>query len=88
MAQRLSLARILLVEPALVFLDEPSTGLDTASQALLHGELEAARSRGAGIVWISHDLDRDLKRADMVLGLGGRGMSYFGPAHGFSPEGP
>ncbi len=84
MAQRLSLARILLVEPALVFLDEPSTGLDTASQALLHGELEAARARGAGIVWISHDLERDLGRADVVLGLGGRGMNYFGPAHEYS----
>ncbi|MDY0226030.1 MAG: ABC transporter ATP-binding protein [Desulfomicrobium apsheronum] len=88
MAQRLSLARVLLVEPALVFLDEPSTGLDTTSQALLHAELEAARTRGAGIVWISHDLDRDLGRADTVLSLGGRGMSYFGPAHGFAPEGP
>jgi heme exporter protein A len=86
MAQRLSLARVLLVEPELLFLDEPSTGLDTASQALLHGELEAARRRGAGIVWISHDLERDLGRADMVLGLGGRGMTYFGPAQGFSPE--
>lgn len=87
MAQRLSLARVLLVEPELLFLDEPSTGLDTASQALLHGELERARGRGAGIVWISHDLERDLGRADLVLGLGGRRMSYFGPAQGFSPEG-
>jgi len=87
MAQRLSLARVLLVEPELLFLDEPSTGLDTASQALLHNELEAARARGAGIVWISHDLDRDLGRADTVLRLGGRSMSYFGPAREFSPEG-
>lgn len=87
MAQRLSLARVLLVEPELLFLDEPSTGLDTASQALLHGELERARDRGAGIVWISHDLERDLGRADLVLGLGGRGMSYFGPAQGYSTEG-
>jgi heme exporter protein A len=83
MAQRLSLARVLLVEPALLFLDEPSTGLDTASQALLHAELEAARNRGAGIVWISHDLDRDLSRADTVLQLSGRAMTFFGPAGEF-----
>jgi heme exporter protein A len=88
MAQRLSLARVLLVEPSLVFLDEPSTGLDTASQALLHGEVEAARARGAGVVWISHDLERDLGRADTVLGLGGRAMSYFGPANTYRPEAP
>lgn len=86
MAQRLSLARVLLVEPRLLFLDEPSTGLDTASQNLLHAELEAARARGAGIIWISHDLGRDLSRADTVLRLEGRAMTYFGPTQGFSPE--
>ena len=86
MAQRLSLARVLLVEPQLLFLDEPSTGLDTASQALLHAELEAARTRGAGIVWISHDLERDLGRADTVLQLSGRSMTYFGPAGEFPRE--
>ena len=87
MAQRLSLARVLLVEPELLFLDEPSTGLDIASQALLYGELEAARARGAGIVWISHDLERDLGRADTVLRLGGRAMTSFGPVKEFSLEG-
>ncbi len=86
MAQRLSLARILLVEPALLFLDEPSTGLDHASQAILHAELDAARSRGAGIVWISHDLDRDLPRADTVLRLSGREMDYYGSAADFCAE--
>ena len=86
MAQRLSLARVLLVEPQLLFLDEPSTGLDTASQALLHAELESARARGAGIVWISHDLERDLGRADTVLQLSGRSMTYFGPAGEFPRE--
>ena len=86
MAQRLSLARVLLVEPDLLFMDEPSTGLDTASQALLHAELEAARDRGAGVVWISHDLERDLGRADTVLQISGRAMAYFGPAGEFPAE--
>lgn len=87
MAQRLSLARVLLVEPDLLFLDEPATGLDTASQALLHRELASARERGAGVVWISHDLERDTGRADLVLHLCGREMRYCGPAVDFSMEG-
>lgn len=80
MAQRLSLARVLLVEPMLIFLDEPATGLDTASQRVLYGELEAARTRGAAVVWISHDLERDAQRADQMLLLGGRGLRFCGPA--------
>lgn len=87
MAQRLSLARALLVTPALILLDEPSTGLDTASQALLRRELHDARARGAGIVWISHDLERDLESADTVLHLSERGVAYYGPAAKFSLEG-
>lgn len=87
MAQRLSLARVLLTSPRLVFLDEPSTGLDGDSQALLRRELHAARERGAGIVWISHDLERDQSFADTVLHLSGRRAAYYGPAAGFSLEG-
>ncbi|MDY0275157.1 MAG: ABC transporter ATP-binding protein [Desulfomicrobium sp.] len=86
MAQRLSLARVLLIEPELIFLDEPATGLDRASQAILHGELTMARQRGAGIVWISHDLERDLGQADMLLYLNRGQMSYYGPGADFDLE--
>ncbi len=71
MAQRLSLARVLLPEPELIFLDEPATGLDTASRALLRQEIAAARERGASLVWVSHDLAGDLALADAVLELAG-----------------
>lgn len=87
MAQRLSLARALLVTPALILLDEPSTGLDSASQALLRRELHGARERGAGIVWISHDLERDLPSADSVLHLSERSVAYYGPAAEFPLDG-
>lgn len=89
MAQRLSLARVLLIEPQLIFLDEPSTGLDVRSQALLMREIAAARKRGAGLVWVSHDVERDIGRADKALVLEARRAAYFGPAkeYSFDPQG-
>ena len=71
MAQRLSLARVLLPEPVLIFLDEPATGLDKASRKVLRDEIAAARERGAALVWVSHDLAGDLPMADAVLELAG-----------------
>ena len=87
MAQRLNLARIYLVEPKLIFLDEPGTGLDPASLARLRTEIAGLRDRGAAVVWISHHVAEDAAQADIVLALGNRGLKYFGPASGFTPEG-
>ena len=87
MAQRLNLARIFLVEPALVFLDEPGTGLDVASQALLRQEISALRARGAAVVWVSHQIEQDAALADRVLSLAFGRAAYLGPAAGFRAEG-
>lgn len=86
MAQRLNLARIYMVEPKLVFLDEPGTGLDPKSLARLREEITKLRDRGVAVVWISHHVAEDTALADTVLALGGRRLQYFGPASGFSPE--
>lgn len=70
MAQRLSLARVLMTEPKMLFLDEPGTGLDEASKKILLDEIEAARMRGAAVAWVSHDALADAPRADSVLSFG------------------
>lgn len=66
MAQRLSLARVLLQRPDVLLLDEPGTGLDQASLAMLEEEILKARTRGAAIVCVSHNLERARALADCV----------------------
>lgn len=85
MAQRLNLARIFLLEPELLFLDEPGTGLDSSSQEILRAEIAGFKARGATVVWVSHDLAGDRGRADMVLALAGNRMAYLGQAVDYVP---
>lgn len=75
MAQRLNLARLLLAEPQLILLDEPATGLDTASRRMLLDLMLEARSRGAAILWISHDVEEDARHADFVYTLKERSLT-------------
>ena len=72
MAQRLNLARLLLCDPLLILLDEPSTGLDPESRAMLSSLMLSARERGAAILWISHNVGEDSKIADRLFVIRGR----------------
>lgn len=87
MAQRLNLARVFLIGPKLVFLDEPGTGLDPASQELLRREIETLKASGAAIVWVSHHLTADLPFAERVLFLKDTRVAYHGEAGGFDAGG-
>ncbi|KAF1074061.1 ABC transporter ATP-binding protein [Halodesulfovibrio sp. MK-HDV] len=86
MAQRLNLARVFLLQPSLILLDEPGTGLDVRSMVILYNEIAAAKDRGAGLVWISHSVAADLVRADKVLAIRDKKVEYFGEAQGYTPE--
>ena len=83
MAQRLNLARVLMLSPHILLLDEPATGLDAPSRALLREEISASRRRGACVVLVSHDLAGDAPLADRVLALAGGKAVYAGPAKDF-----
>lgn len=74
MQQRLNLARVLLAAPDALLLDEPGTGLDAPSRDLLDSEITAARGRGACVIWVSHDVERDRRLADAVLAIRGRAL--------------
>jgi ABC-2 type transport system ATP-binding protein len=57
MKQRLGIARALVNDPAVVFLDEPTLGLDPAGQReILAAIADLARQRGATVVLSTHTL--------------------------------
>lgn len=87
MAQRLNLARVLMLAPDILLLDEPATGLDAPSRDLLRREIAAARERGACVALVSHDLAGDASLADRVLALTRGAVTYDGPAQGFFAPG-
>jgi heme exporter protein A len=60
MQQRLALARALLHEPALLFLDEPFSGLDPTAAESIRGTLQRFLGRGGTIVLTTHDVDLGL----------------------------
>lgn len=56
--QRFCLARLLLLRPKLIVLDEPTSMLDVSVQAVVMDELlKAQREWGISYIFISHDLD-------------------------------
>lgn len=83
MAQRLNLARALMLSPDILLLDEPATGLDAPARELLRREIVQARERGACVVLVSHDLAGDAELADHVLALRKGGIAYDGPRADF-----
>lgn len=55
--QRLALAKVLLTDPEVLLLDEPTKGLDGAFKATLADILDALARQGVAIVMVSHDVE-------------------------------
>ena len=66
--QRTALARVLAGRPDVVFADEPTGALDSASSAVVMEELTARAEEGSAVVLATHDLDA-AARADRVVVL-------------------
>jgi heme exporter protein A len=66
MQRRLSLARLLLVPPRVLLLDEPFASLDQRATKWLEEHLLARKAQGAAIVMSTHSFGRELGVADRV----------------------
>ncbi|HEU5432912.1 MAG TPA: ABC transporter ATP-binding protein [Thermomicrobiales bacterium] len=64
--QRLAIAIALVNEPNIVFLDEPTTGLDPAARRALWGTIRDIEARGATVVLTTHYLEEAEALCDRV----------------------
>jgi oligopeptide transport system ATP-binding protein len=93
MRQRVMIAMALLVRPALLLADEPTTALDVTIQAQVLDLLAGlARETGTAIIFVTHDLGVVARLCDRVIVLyGGRIMEdapatelFAGPRHPYA----
>lgn len=66
MRTRLDLGRALLHEPEVLFLDEPTGGLDPSSAALVREVIDRERDRGAAVLLTTHDMTLAGQLSDRV----------------------
>jgi zinc transport system ATP-binding protein len=64
--QRVLFAQALLPEPALLVLDEPTTGLDLSGKELLERAVKEFAAAGGTVVWINHDIVQVSELADAL----------------------
>ena len=64
--QRAALAKVLLTQPKLLLLDEPTKGLDSFFKVKFAAILEKLKEEGITIVMVSHDVEFCAEHADLV----------------------
>jgi phospholipid/cholesterol/gamma-HCH transport system ATP-binding protein len=81
--KRVSLARALALEPELLLLDEPTTGLDRAAARQVNEAIRLIAREGLGALVVSHDYGALREVADRVLWLDRGRAGFLGPAGAF-----
>lgn len=76
MKQRLGLARAVLHDPDLIFLDEPYAGLDLKAQKILNNLIIQQNRRGKTFFFITHDVSRGFEIAKRSGVLSGGRIVY------------
>jgi ABC-2 type transport system ATP-binding protein len=64
--QRLALALAFVDNPELIFLDEPTTGLDPQSRRDLHAEIDRMKRDGRTVLLTTHNIDEAERLCDRI----------------------
>jgi ABC-2 type transport system ATP-binding protein len=67
MKQRLSLAASLMSNPKILFMDEPTTGLDPQSRIAIRELTEQLNKQGMTIIYTTHDMEEAEKICDRIV---------------------
>lgn len=83
MKRRLALARVLLLQPRLLLLDEPYNSLDAAGADLVDDIVQRVTAGGGAVVLATHDAERALSLSDLVAALDRGNLRYGGTVAGY-----
>lgn len=78
--QRLALAAVLVPDPELILLDEPTRGLDYVQKHTLAGLLQELRQAGKTVIMATHDVELAAATADRVVLMAEGQIVVDGPA--------
>ncbi len=80
MKQKLAIARALLHDPSVVFLDEPTAALDPEAAFIVREAIETLRNAGRTIVLATHNLDEADRLCDRIAFIRGGLLRIDSPA--------
>ena len=85
--RRLHLALALIGNPDIIFLDEPTAGLDVEGRVSLHEQIRALKSQGKTIILASHDMAEVEELCDRVAVLSNGNIAFIGTVDEFTAMG-
>ena len=85
--RRLHLALALIGNPDIIFLDEPTAGLDVEGRVSLHEQIRALKSQGKTIILASHDMAEVENLCDRIAVLRNGEISFIGTVEEFTAIG-
>ncbi|MFT3707389.1 MAG: ATP-binding cassette domain-containing protein [Archangium sp.] len=81
--KRAAIARALVLEPEVLLLDEPTTGLDKEAAGQVNDALALVREQGLAVALVSHDYAALRKIADRVVQVKDKKIGFNGSAIDF-----